>query len=178
MGVNKKVTSVDLMGMCPLQKVTGLEKFSDYFVDVLGNVWSTKGKRLHKLSPGQTRKKCGYLFVMLTDNEGNLKKFLVHRLIAKTFVEGEEPGSEVNHKNRNSFDNRVENLEWCNREENMCHLLATRGTTLDEKVVEKVKKLHSGLQSWGVELPDLHCFLGAILEGEIDRLAAEFGLRV
>lgn len=44
---------------------------------------------------------------------------LVHRLVAEAFLEKPENKTEIDHINRNKEDNRVENLRWVTREENM-----------------------------------------------------------
>jgi HNH endonuclease/NUMOD4 motif-containing protein len=48
----------------------------------------------------------------------------VHRLVAQTYIPAREGANEVNHINLIKTDNRVENLEWCTRSENMLHAIA------------------------------------------------------
>lgn len=46
------------------------------------------------------------------------KHYLVHRLIAETFILNPENKPEVDHINRNRGDNRIENLRWVTSSEN------------------------------------------------------------
>ena len=62
----------------------------------------------------------GYLQVCLTKN-GKSKTFLVHRLVAKTFIENVYNKSQVNHIDGNKENNSVNNLEWCTSSENNKH---------------------------------------------------------
>lgn len=62
----------------------------------------------------------GYHLVQLWRG-GKYKMFLVHRLVAQTFLGPLPDGREVNHKNGNKSDNRVENLEYVTRSENNRH---------------------------------------------------------
>lgn len=53
--------------------------------------------------------------------DGVLKCFLVHRLVAQSFLFNEDLKKQVNHLNGNKRDNSVENLEWVSSRENECH---------------------------------------------------------
>lgn len=64
--------------------------------------------------------KNGYLKVTLVNNY-NENKRLLHRIIAEEFIKKELNKNEVNHIDGDKKNNCVENLEWCNRSENMIH---------------------------------------------------------
>lgn len=68
--------------------------------------------------------KGGYIRIGLRNNN---KKYTyrLHRLIALTYIPNPENKPEVNHKNRIKTDNRIENLEWSTRKENMEHVAKT-----------------------------------------------------
>ena len=60
----------------------------------------------------------GYLRVGLT-KDGKQKKYLVHRLVAIAFLDNPNNLPDVNHKNECKTDNRLINLEWMSRKDNM-----------------------------------------------------------
>ena len=89
-----------------------------YQVSNLGNVKSLNYRRTGKeriLKPGNNG--LGYLFVILCNN-GKLKHFKIHRLVAKAFLENPDNKSDVNHKDEDKTNNNVDNLEWMTRLEN------------------------------------------------------------
>lgn len=53
--------------------------------------------------------------------DGKQRNFRISRLVAITFIPNPLNKPHVNHINGNKLDNRLENLEWCTREENMQH---------------------------------------------------------
>ena len=69
----------------------------------------------------------GYCYVILYRNS-KPEYFLVHRVVAKTFIPNPENKPEVNHKGKdgNKLDNRVCSLEWSTRSENMIHAYETK----------------------------------------------------
>ena len=46
---------------------------------------------------------------------------MIHRMVAKAFIPNPDGLPQVNHKNFNKSDNRVENLEWCTAQYNTQH---------------------------------------------------------
>jgi hypothetical protein len=54
-----------------------------------------------------------------------VKKYSVHRLVAEAYIPNPNNYAEVNHINGKPFDNRVENLEWCDNSYNHKHAWKT-----------------------------------------------------
>lgn len=107
----------------------------DYQISNMGRVRSTKRNKITILSPAHvsTDRKTNdrvytnhnsYLNIPLRPNrkKGNAKHFMVHRLVAKYFLPEPNDGQIfVNHKDGNRWNNRVDNIEWCTKEENERH---------------------------------------------------------
>lgn len=75
--------------------------------------------------------KDGYAIVNLSKN--NTKKAIkVHRLVAEAFIPNPNEYFEINHINEIKDDNRVENLEWCDRKYNVNYGLRNKKTSISE----------------------------------------------
>jgi hypothetical protein len=134
--------------------VPGYEKH--YEVNRNGEIrslgWNTKtGYRPGcVLKPSLSRS--GYPVVTLYSGDGTHKSAQVHQVVAQTFLGAPEPGVEVNHKNGDKTDSRLDNLEYCTCSENRIHSYralgnrAPRGSThysakLTEADVVEIRRL-------------------------------------
>lgn len=71
-----------------------------------------------------TRHTGGYRMVALKSGERSGIKRFVHRLVVDAFV-GDGAGRDVNHIDGDKTNNRMENLEYCDRLHNVRHAIAT-----------------------------------------------------
>lgn len=119
---------------------------------------SGRGYVIHKLSGKimslKVHKK-GYLEVSLSLN-GKRRMHKVHRLVAIAFIENPQSLKEVNHKDENTKNNSVENLEWCSSKYNANYgsrnkrtSLARSKAILQYNLNEEVIAEHSSLTSAG-----------------------------
>lgn len=91
--------------------ITGYEGL--YQVSNLGRVKSTQyfhGTNERILKPISTHN--GYFRVHLR-KDGKLKTFKIHRLVAEAFIPNPDNLPQINHKDEDKTNNRVDNLEWC-----------------------------------------------------------------
>ena len=92
-----------------------------YKVSNLGNILSLNYKRTghpQLLSLRIGHKRNNYVDVMLTKN-GKQKRYKIHRLVAEAFIPNPNNYPQVNHKDCNPLNNKVDNLEWCNAKYNI-----------------------------------------------------------
>ena len=122
----------DIKGYENLYQISNLGR-----VKCLGNGNSNNSKE-RILKPGIT--KGDYLQVTLF-KEGKRKQYYIHRLVANSFIDNPDNYNEVNHINEDKTDNRVDNLEWCDRTYN-CNYGSRneRMATIRKKPIYSVNK--------------------------------------
>ena len=118
------------------------EKFPDYDVDELGNVY----KHNEIITPFKSN---NYFQVLLFDNNHNRRVLGVHTVVAMKYLDYFD-GCVVHHKNGNAHDNSLNNLEVLSRSEH---------SRLHGKNNEKFKTLNLGKPSWnkGMKMSEEFC---------------------
>ncbi len=89
---------------------------TNYSICVDGTLINNKTGKVVKFH----RDSDGYMITKIYTN-GKAKGISQHRALAEAFISNTMGKKEVNHKNGNKQDNRLENLEWCSKSENMTH---------------------------------------------------------
>lgn len=131
--------------MVIVKNVIGYEGL--YIIDNLCNVVSlpkVQGRRVHNkykiLTPKLSR--TGYYEVALA-RDGKMRTFLLHRLMAQHFVPNPDNLPQVNHKNGIKTDNRIENLEWCTKRENIIHAFENNLSNFQNDAIGRIMRYNA-----------------------------------
>lgn len=100
----------------------------NYLINPNGEIISMKSNK--KMSQVINSHKKPYIRIGLMKN-GKRYFFLVHRLVAETFIPNPQNKPYVNHINEIKIDNRVSNLEWTTNKENIRHSYKKKIAQLD-----------------------------------------------
>ena len=109
------------------------------------------------------------------------KSYLVHRLVASAFLENKNDFKEINHKDCNRCNNRVDNLEWCDRFYNIKYSfthgnasnkgLRNPNAKLNLDDIEAIKSLSKTNRFYGTQIAKMFnvsaSTINKILNGEI-----------
>lgn len=116
-----------------------------YQVSNLGNVKSLRFGKDKVLKP--IKIKNNYLRVDLF-KQGKHNLYLVHRLVARAFIDNPNNLPMINHKDENTSNNKVSNLEWCDAKYNInygtCIQRIAESNTNNQKLSKPVICIETG----------------------------------
>lgn len=133
-----------------------------YQISNLGRVRRTETEKIIKshFSRG------GYLFMRLYKGR-KYHNMLIHRMVAKAFIENPYCLPQVNHLDENKANNKAENLEWCSISHNINY--GTRNEKISQKlgksvlqtdlygnVLNSFHSLHEAQRKTGVDYRNIH----------------------
>jgi len=101
-------------GLYQISNLGSLKSYNKSFKLAHGGLCVTKGRDL------KFTIRSGYCLVILRRDKKRYT-YSVHRLVADHFTTNPENKPQINHKNGIKTDNRIGNLEWVTRSENVIH---------------------------------------------------------
>lgn len=138
-----------------------VEGYPHLFVSNTGKVWTTIHSRY--LRPHLTNR--GYLRVPLVKN-GRRKLAHLHRIVAEAFIPNPKGLTDVDHINGNKLDNRVENLQWMSRGDNLRKANNPRCEGGKPVICIETGKIYKSLTQASRELKIPVATISAIARGE------------
>jgi len=84
----------------------------------------------------------GYLQFSLYKT-GKIKTYKAHRLVANAFIPNTDNKQDVNHKDGNKYNNKVENLEWVTKSENLKHAWDMGLKCVSQKQISALRSISS-----------------------------------
>lgn len=106
-----------------------IENYPNYQISNYGTV-----KNLHNKCLKPYKDIWGYLRVTLSNN-GKVKHYKIHRLVAEAFIPNPNNLPQINHKDENRLNNCVDNLEWCTAKYNSNY--GNMGKKLSKKLTNR-----------------------------------------
>ena len=93
-----------------------MDGFPNYIITKFGNVYNINRKRYLVSSKNCT----GYMGLGLS-NDKKRTNFNIHRLVGLLYIDNPNDLPEVNHIDFDKTNNKIENLEWVSKSDNIKH---------------------------------------------------------
>ncbi len=113
-----------------------------YKINKLGQVWSYKYKKIMSFSEEQ-----GYLRIGFTKDRIK-KSHRLHRLLGIQFIPNPNNLPEIDHIDRNTLNNDLENLRWCDRITNANNKTTNISLLTEEEQNERIEKIKEQKRVW------------------------------
>lgn len=126
----------DYEGLYQASNLGNIKRICRKFVDKIGRI-----RQINEVICKPSIDTSGYMQIVLTKNKKR-KSYKIHKLIAMTFIPNPDGFPQVNHKDENKLNNKIDNLEWCTLEYNCNYGTRNYRCTLHCK--HKVKQLSQG----------------------------------
>ncbi len=110
-----------------------IEGFENYLIYEDGSVYSKKTKRYLKSCVNK-----GYLILNLC-KDGKAKQFQIHRLVATHYIPNPHNYEEVDHIDRDKYNNHLYNLRWVNHSMNQQNIDVQKNNKLGIKNISPTK---------------------------------------
>ena len=170
-----------------ISRIEGYEEFVDYYIDINGNVWSTKGKKPKIVKPFYAGKKTKKYNRICLCNDGKCIYAYVHVLMAQAFIPKAIRKKYTCHLSSDTQDNRLENIITLNKKKGWAkegpgrpkktQQEFYRETVVTDEMIEKVKLVHKASIIKGLPVSDSYGFLEEIIEELLDEYCTRKGLR-
>lgn len=112
------------------KEIPGLGGF--YRISIAGEIISSRRGKWKQIKAHRTTK--GYLSVYLSPTKETARQYQVHRLIYVTYIGEIPPGVQLDHKNRNRTDNRLENLRLATNTQNQWNAKKVKENTASQYI--------------------------------------------
>lgn len=128
------------------EQIKQIEGFSQYFITSFGRVWSNTSNKW--LTPTKS-KRGNHTRLYVSLGKGN--KYYIHRLVANAFIPNPNNLPEVDHKDTNGENNKVENLRWVSHYENSQNELTKEHVKQNKGYFVEIREINTGKLFRGYE---------------------------
>ncbi len=115
------------------------KKYSNYKINCDGEIINIS-RNNNKLKPNNVT---DYSSVTLYSDDNIRKKFLIHRLVAITFIPNPNNYDIVHHIDENKLNNNIKNLQWCNHLQNITYSYGKKINQIDIETNKIIKTFDS-----------------------------------